>query len=142
MASRLAALPLVSSWFSVVVSPPPLPEGRPLGFPPEDLGLPQWGLGLEGALLGSPAWIPCLDPLLGSPAWISCLDRGDPGSTGHPAEPAAREEGGMGLLGFFRASGSSAPVGTECGRDAPAWLAGTLAAPGVKGRRLPRSREL
>ena len=87
---------------------------------------------------GGAAWIPCLDPSLEIP----CLDRGDPGSTRHPVELAAREEGGSGLLGFFRASGSAAPVGTERGGGAPAWIAGTLAAPSVQGRQLPRSREL
>ena len=45
------------------------------------------------------------------------MDHGDLGSTG---EPVAMDTGG--LLGFFLASGSSAPVGIKCGGSIVAWI--------------------
>jgi len=49
------------------------------------------------------------------------LDYGDLGSTG---EPVAMDTGGM--LGFFQASGSSAPVGIKCAGSTVAWIVRTL----------------
>ena len=49
------------------------------------------------------------------------MHHGDLGSTG---EPVAMDTGG--LLGFFLASGSSAPVGIKCGGSIVAWIVRTL----------------
>ena len=49
------------------------------------------------------------------------MDHGDLGST---REPVAMDTGGM--LGFFLASGSSAPVGIKRGGSIVAWIVRTL----------------
>ena len=50
--------------------------------------------------------------------------------------------GGMVLLWFFLASGSSAPGRTQHGGGRAAWIMGTLGVPRVQGHQLPQPQEL
>ena len=48
----------------------------------------------------------------------------------------------MVLLGFFLASGSSAPARTDCGGSVVAWIVGTVTTPGAQGSWSPRAPEM
>lgn len=77
---------------------------RPLGLPPEaaleDRGLPQRGLSVEGALLGSPAW----NQAWRSPAWI-------PGTL---AAPGTQRSWRLGKREARGSQGSSEPLAALC----------------------------
>lgn len=68
------------------------------------------------------------------------MDRGAPDSAGYAGNPAATGTGGMVLLGFFLAFGSSAPARTNCGGGVVAWIVGTVTTPGAQGSWWPRRR--
>ena len=65
------------------------------------------------ALLASSFWEFCPSEDL-TRRWHSCLDHGHPHSARYTGEPVAIGIGDT-VLGFFLASGSSAPLKTECG---------------------------
>ena len=71
-----------------------------------------------------------------------CSDRGDPDGAGYAGNPAATGTGGMMLLGFFLASGSSAPARTNCGGGVVAWIVGTVTTPTAQGSWWPRAQKI
>lgn len=69
-----------------------------------------------------------------------CSDRGAPDSAGYAGNSAATGTGGMVLLGFFLAFGSSAPARTDCGGGVVAWVVGTVTTPRAQRSWWPRRR--
>ena len=74
--------------------------------------------------------------------WHGSLDHGHPSNAGYTGVPVAIVTGSMVLLGFFLASGSSAPVRVEHEGSTAVWIMGTLAAPSEQGYQLPQLEEL
>lgn len=75
--------------------------------------------------------------------WHRNLDHREPGNAGYTGMLLVSiVTGGMVLLGFFLASGSSALVRIKHGGSTAAWIVGSLAAPSVQEHRLPKLQEL
>ena len=74
--------------------------------------------------------------------WHRSFDHRDPGNARFARVPAAIVIGSMTLLGFFLASGSSAPVRTEHGDGIAPRIVGTLGVPSVQGNQLLQPQEL